>query len=317
MEANNNQEDEEIASVGVGYPHAPPQGSVLPPHDFQRKMKDVERMYPSDGGCRHGMFTQPVFAWRNFPNSLHFAHANNPSVAAQTVVKAIHDNLLGYQYGKKEGTYGAGGGAVHVMYLGRPCSDDGDSSFPRIHELLDLLHLSPPYQPSNMQWMTTVDPLHQQLFPKRRNDSEYDENDSVLSLDAFCDLLTNRSTTIDTRTIVTDIPPHVTLNYPCLAAGRIMFLLPRFAALHDGDCLAEPVLCPTALAFQNRSNHNEYWSQFQARPEVNVGVFLEESTTTDGPAKEAGDIYESPVFALFQLNVTGEILGLVQWDYRD
>ena len=44
------------------------------------------------------------------------------------------------------------------------------------------------------------------------------------------------------------------------------------------------------------------------------GVIAEE---TAGEAWEAGDMYMSPCFALFQLSATGEVLGLVNWDYRD
>ena len=146
-------------------------------------------------------------------------------------------------------------------------------------------------------------------------EDELDENDSTLSLDAVLECLTSQ---LQTRQILSSIPPHVAQNYPSMASGRLLFLLPRFESIHDGECLDEPVLCPMAVAFQqyqqqrNPAEPEIYWYQFQQREPDQV--ILQQSTA---PAKEAGDIPEAPVFAIFQLDGTGELLALAQWDYRD
>lgn len=253
-----------------------------------------------------GMFAQPLFNWAEFPCSLHFEDAS-PTPQAKAALEVLHRDLLGMEFGRKEGWHGASGGGVHLLYLGRK------DSFPNIEQLLGMLRLSDGYKPPALRWMTTTDPVHQHMFAKKKQamEEEGDEIPTALSMDAFVNLLSNQ---VATRRIIPQVPAHVTANYPCLEEGRTLCLLPRFATLHDGDCLGRPTFCPTAVAFENRADKSQVWYQFQERPEVNIGVFVEES---QGEAKEAGDVIESPDLWLFQLATTGEIMALIQWDYRD
>lgn len=271
-------------------------------------MATIDEEIAENGGqsSSFGMFAQPLFTWAEFPCSLHFEDAS-PTPEAKAALKVLHRDLLGMDFGQKQGIYGASGGGVHLLYLGR------EDSFPNIEQLLEMLRLSDGYKPPALKWMTTTDPVHQHMFPKTKESAEEEEDESptVLSMDAFVNLLSNQ---VATRRIIPQVPAHVTANYPCLEGGRILCLLPRFAGLHDGDCLAPPTFCPTAVAFENRSDRSQVWYQFQERPEVNVDVFVEES---QGVAKQAGDVIESPDLWLFQLATTGEIMALVQWDYRD
>uniref|UniRef100_A0A7S2U7T8 Uncharacterized protein n=1 Tax=Attheya septentrionalis TaxID=420275 RepID=A0A7S2U7T8_9STRA len=321
-----------------------PSGSIAPPDEFQQKMSLL--------GNRNGMFAESVFTWDDLPCSLHFSDAD-PSDSATAAMKVLHDQYLTATFGAKQGMYGAGGGGVHVLYLGSPpltTEDDneekeGDSP-PDITTLLQMMRLAEEYAPPKMQWMTTVDPLHQQLFPKSPSEIDEDE-ESVVSFEPFVNLLQGE---IPTRNIGSvPYPPHVLVNWPFLSHPtndnasndddegrlkvfpRVLFLLPRFAQLHDGNCRRSN--CPVATAFaeyertfSETNNTDEtttatrmYWYQYQNSPEahhvhMNEGVMVQES---EGIAKEAGDIMESPVVCLFQLESTGEVLGLVQWDYRD
>ena len=38
---------------------------------------------------------------------------------------------------------------------------------------------------------------------------------------------------------------------------------------------------------------------------------------TGGEALERGDIFEAPCHAVFQLQSTGEVMSIVNWDFRD
>lgn len=340
---------ESAVSMIIEYPIAPI-GSCLPPKEFIDKMRLIDKFdsYQESQeedeiqeeflANRFGMFDQPLFTYDNLPCSLHFDHSKLqgvPSGQAKDAMGLLHTNLLGKTFGAKVGNYGGSGGGVHILYLGLPFEASGEicDSFPGIDTLLTMLHLSDIYKPEAMQWMTTTDPIHQDLFSKYRDETLVDakngDNPSVLSLDDVVNLLVPSPlahvTTIPTTRIVSSeqIPPHVTANYPSLEHGRVLFLLPRFAHLHDGDCLRKPTLCPTALAFYERSraHQHESWTHFQNRPEHNHGVFLETTAASsegknESLAKEACDIFESPVLCLFQLEETWEILALVQWDYR-
>lgn len=338
------------ATSNSTYPSAPV-GSRAPPDEFISKMASID--HPDEQQSSNtadeqqqqfGMFDRPLFSYSDLPCSLHFYDTSNnslPSSKARDAMKILHTHLLGNTFGAKQGKYGAGGGGIHILYLGLP-TPAAPTNFPDIDALLKMLHLSDTYQPQSMQWMTTTDPIHQTLFPKYRDggDEDDDNDETTLSLDDLMELLVPNNVTdasaatIPTRPILATVPSHVITNYPLLRHGRILFLIPRFASLHDGDCLyryekgdIEPTtpLCPTAVAFTNRrtavnndddDDGEEYWYQFQHRPEHNVHVYLEQ-TTAAGPAKEAGDIDQAPVICLFQLESTGELMALVQWDYRD
>lgn len=256
---------------------------------------------PSEFG---GMFSSKVTACDGLPCSLYFAdEMTGIPDSARNVLKIIHEELLGNSLGQKIGCYGAGDGPIHIMYLG-PSS----LSVPlNLSSLLDMLHLSQEYRSYN--WMTTVDPMHQQMFAKVCAGYE-DAVPTLLSLDAVMEVV---STKIPTRSLVPNLPPHVVSNYPCLEEGKLLFLLPRFENMHDGECLANSQCCPVAAAFQRTAN-GEYWYQFQGRTGANASIILE--TTQDGRTMNSGDIQESPVLAIFQ-TVAGDVFALAQWDYRD
>jgi hypothetical protein len=155
------------------YPH-PPSGSVLPPQQFLAKMKSIndflnDQVSEGQGAAtltnRFGMFEQPLFSYDNLPCSLHFEHSSwrdVPTDQAKEAMTLLHVNLLGMTFGAKEGFYGAGGGGVHILYLGVTFDllDATCDSFPGIDTLLKMLHLSDMYKPEAMQWMTTSDPIH-------------------------------------------------------------------------------------------------------------------------------------------------------------
>lgn len=335
---HNNNEQDAAAAPPPSNPD-PPDGSTNPPGEVQQVTRDESSaMNPETFG---GMFAQPVFPYHsndNLPCSLHFANANAPSSDAMAAMKTIHDELLGNKVGLKFGVHGACDGPIYVIYLDGRSDNDG-ASFPGIDGLIDLLQLSTPFSPQQMRWFTTMCPIHQDLFYKRKDIQEEDEEegngmgDSTLKLDDVMEVL---STKIDTRRLFPahEIPELIPQNYACMSKGKVLFLQPRFASLHDGNCMDEPFLCPAMVAFeqykeerqqrQAGGNNNDdseddpelYWYQFQHRPEANEGVILEE-TTVSGPAKEPGDIAWSPALCLFQLEATGEILALAQWDYRD
>jgi len=187
-----------------------------------------------------GMFDRPLFAYGDFPSSLHFASHSissdgavaGPSSHALNALSILHASFLGRTFGTKQGCYGAGGGGVHAMYLGRP-PEDASSAFPEVAVLLDMLHLSEPYRTESMRWMTTADPVHQHLFPRYRDDEMLEEYEagnedcaSVPSLEALAGVLVD---SIPTRRIVAPdrIPSHVTANYPSLVHGRIRSARPR------------------------------------------------------------------------------------------
>ena len=316
-------DEEEDVLAEVSYRTRPPNGSRYPPEEFRHKMDDIREHYES---CPYGMFNQPLYTYTDLPCSLHFETSNNsmalpPSQQAIDAMQLLERDLLGNVFGKKEGCYGGGGGGIHILYIGR--YNDTSTNILSIYNLLDMLHLSEMYQPQTMQWMLTTDPLHQQLFPKRNGDPPADDHEvweSIASLTTFVDLL---ETKIPTKRILTEetVPSHVIRNYPCLSTGKVLFLLPKFASIHDGDCLSSPTFCPAATAFQNRQNRTESWSQYlrQHHSEINQDVILEDTTARypNGVAMEAGDIYQSPVLCIFQLEATNELLALVQWDYRD
>ena len=83
-----------------------------------------------------------------------------------------------------------------------------------------------------------------------------------------------------------------------------------------GDANNMP-LCPVAADFVQRENPDEHFWQFEQRhhPRIHRDVIFQETTT--GIAMEPGDVDELPVYAIFQLAETRELLALVQWDYRD
>eukprot|EP00978_Attheya_sp_CCMP212_P038964 scaffold198285_cov46-Attheya_sp.AAC.3 len=336
-----------------------PSGSIAPPDEFQQKMS---RLLGNDNPTNNGMFAESVFTWDDLPCSLHFSDAD-PSDSARAAMKVLHDQYLTATFGAKQGMYGAGGGGVHVLYLGSPPpsstednnnEEEDEDAPPDITTLLQMMRLAQEYAPPKMQWMTTVDPLHQQLFPKSPSEIDNDdEESSVVSFEPFVNLLQGEMAMIPTRNMGSvPYPPHVLVNWPFLSHPptsinnesddeegrlevfpRVLFLLPRFAQLHDGNCRRSN--CPVATRFaeyertlsETNNTNNEtttttrmYWYQYQNSPEahhvhhMNEGVLVQES---EGIAKEVGDIMESPVVCLFQLESTGEVLALVQWDYRD
>jgi hypothetical protein len=274
--------------------------SIAPPDEFQQKMSLLGNNNPNS----NGMFAESVFTWEDLPCSLHFSAAD-PSDSARAAMKVLHDHYLTATFGAKQGMYGAGGGGVHVLYLGSPPpnedNEEEDDAPPDITTLLQMMRLAEEYAPPKMQWMTTVDPLHQQLFPESPSeidDEDEDKESSVVSFEPFINLLQGERAMIPTRNIFSvPYPPHILVNWPFLSHHphndnesndeegrlkvfpRVLFLLPRFAELN-----------------------------------TNEGVMVQES---EGIAKEAGDIMESPVVCLFQLESTGEVLALAQWDYRD
>jgi len=302
--------------------------AMLPPPEFRRKMKWVAKSMkieaPDAADNPHTQFTEAVYLTdEKMPSSLGFLDARDRmSEEAQSAMKVLHEQLLGDTFGKYEGEYGAGGGGIHAFYLGR----GGGEGFPSISELLSMLRLADQFKPPAMAWRTTLDPMFQVLFGRTPESAagQYTEDGKGL-MQRFYELLDGKSG-IQAR--VHDkfkVPPRVTQEFIFLTEARVLFLMPKYN-LHDGTCTDSD---PAKIAFDeiqkkeeadNKPDENRtYWCDFlrsDALHEIDLqhGVSAEEA---EGKAQKAGDIYECPCFALFQLEKTGEVLGLAQWDYRD
>lgn len=109
------------------------------------------------------------------------------------------------------------------------------------------------------------------------------------------------------------IPARVSAAFPFLTSPRILFLQPRFESLHDGTCHGH--FPEKAGSEGDQPPQQKLCPLTETVGCVQDGVIAEETET--GEVREDGDVNECPVYALFQLRETGEILGLVQWDYRD
>lgn len=337
LQVEDEGEEEEVDTSTPAYPRPTLPETTMPPQELLHKIEQTNIYLKGNSGLsplsvRFGMFQEPVYALRGLPSSLVF-RGGQPTAEAIEAIRLVHRHFLGEaRFGLKEGCYGAGGGGIHVIYLdGRHLEDR-----PQIEDLVALTHPSQAYRSSHMKWMTTYDPLHQHMFPKKR--AEYlrdwhgdDDYGSVLPLDDVSRALL-LSDALDTVPFGTP-PNYILRNYPSLEHGKCLFLLPRFSYIHDGECLHRTdgnqadnsssndsdhseLLCPMAMAFERQQNlpNALYWSDFQNihRPDETIC-----QETAGGTAMEAGDVNEAPTFAMFRLRSTKEILALVQWDYRD
>jgi hypothetical protein len=177
--------------------------------------------------------------------------------------------------GTRQGFYGAGGGAIHLLYCGKV---DGD--LPGLDSIVaDLLHIKPSFHPP-FAWMSTVDPCHQQMFP--RTAREVDENG-----DDFLKLVYTALDQANVRTLPYELPATCQQEFPYISKARILFVEPLYDMFHDGGC---PQGCPR-----------------------NDEVLVE---SIGGDPGCAGDIPNSPAFAMFQL-ISGEVMAFCNWDYRD
>jgi len=254
---------------------------VEPPAEFRRK---VESCAQFAAGAR-------VLSWARFPCSLHFEGAA-PSEAALDALATL-SAVLG-PFGREQGHYGAGGGGMHVLYLGRPDgyrTPGATEGFPPLAELVAMLRLAEGMAPPSTAWMSTLDPLHQQLFCHEPGGREPDA--AAAGPPLFERLYNVISAELHTRAVVDaadgTLPPRITRRFPWLRQPRLLFVLPRFSQLHGGGCgRAE---CP-----------------------LDDSVLDE---ATGGKARERGDIFEAPCHALFQLESTGEVMSIVNWDFRD
>ena len=132
---------------------------VPPPAEFREKCESCPQ------------FSVDVMSWQEYPCSLYFDSSPPPSEAARDALHRISE-LLGPR-GQEKGCYGAGGGSMHVMYLGCPAPPEGGNAdnfkdrptgFPPLLTLLDMLHLNDAFSPPSTKWMATLDPLHQVLM---------------------------------------------------------------------------------------------------------------------------------------------------------
>jgi hypothetical protein len=275
--------------------------SVGPPFDFRQTIK------------RYPQFSEKIFSWTRFPCSLHFADAAPSNQAVQALEQL--SELLG-PLGKYEGSYGAGGGPIHILYLGAtPSYNEGNiAEMASLPTMLEMLRLAPHFRPPATQWMTTLDPLHQTLFPKTMADTiefcmiscytEEDHRNGVADdryerrcretpqlFERFYRLVSSQenafpATRIYLHAVIND---RISKEFAFVKEARIVFVQPRFDHIHDGDCRA--VNCP-----------------------LDDALVIAEST--EGVAHASGDIYQSPVYAMIQLQETGELMVLAQWDYR-
>jgi len=213
--------------------------------------------------------------WERFPCSLYFAGAT-PSSICLTALEKI-SNLLG-PFGEQQGEYGAGGGGVHIMYFGIPPS--GEEIFPRLEELVQMMHLADSMGPPVTQWMATLDPRHQMIFTHEPDDYSTTGNNEDSEPPLLQRLYALITSEIHTRPYTTEnaIDAQVVRDFPFLTEARLLFVLPRF----------------------NR---------------ISGGTILE--STAAGERRDAGEIFECPCHAVFQLEDTGEVLSLVNFDYRD
>eukprot|EP01013_Petalomonas_cantuscygni_P004030 TRINITY_DN14318_c0_g1_i1.p1 TRINITY_DN14318_c0_g1~~TRINITY_DN14318_c0_g1_i1.p1 ORF type:complete len:245 (+),score=20.72 TRINITY_DN14318_c0_g1_i1:147-881(+) len=177
----------------------------------------------------------------------------------------------------KDGHYGAGGGRIHIVEMG--VSGNPLDTF-SVSDLLDKLHVSQPMRPDKVTWVATADPCHQQMFERSSLQQE--------GADIFGQVM---ATLADggSRPLAIQLSPITRREHPCLAHGppRLLFLMPWVKYwFHDGGC---PDGCPrdTSAIFDSM-----------------------------GPAMASADYPNTPCFAVFQMQATGELFALVFWDYH-
>jgi hypothetical protein len=248
----------------------------------------------------HFQFVEPVCTWSRYPCSLHFRDAH-PSDDAIAVLDALSD-MLG-PLGTPEGYYGASGGPIYITYLGVPPpnnNDTGDDGFCSIDTMVQMIRPHAEFVPPATQWMTVVDPMHQWLFPKTTDDMLADEGRTggTALFQQFYELVSSANSPIPATRIYqkgSPLAPRITKNFTFMksaasatATAHLVFLLPRFDQIHDGDCNAD---CPK-----------------------DDSVICEQ---TEGETHEAGDVNLAACYAMFQLQTTGELMALCNYDYRD
>ena len=252
------------------------------PGELQSKMESCPQFRPD----------ATVQTWKRFPCSLHFPGVPRPSPAAVVALERL-SAVLG-PFGQQQGEYGAGGGGVHIMYLGVPPS--GAEFFPPLEELVQMMRLADSIGPhaGTTRWMSTLDPLHQHLFT--HDSGEYaaaaaaagGEDAAVLPLLQRLYALTS---SLCTRPYSTEVMhERIVGDFPFMTETRLLFVLPRFARIHGEKCRGGRCPCDDSV--------------------------IAESTAA-GDARDAGVIFECPCHAVFQLQGTGEVPSLVNFDNRD
>eukprot|EP00164_Ancoracysta_twista_P019659 GFYU01034696.1.p1 GENE.GFYU01034696.1~~GFYU01034696.1.p1 ORF type:complete len:246 (+),score=30.67 GFYU01034696.1:35-772(+) len=176
-----------------------------------------------------------------------------------------------------EGYYGAGGGQVHTLYVG--IVEGHATSFPPLQALLQGSRVE-----KNLPWGARVDPCHQHLFPRLKSETDSDDGKKLEQIDALL------SSSGSVRTLPFQYPSYVSREHPYLAEHPpcLLYVEPNFSMMHDGGC---PEGC-----------------------EKSDSILVER--LGDGTVDD-GDVSEAPCFAYFQIEGTGEIVALCNWDYRD
>jgi hypothetical protein len=263
------------------------QGQLLhfqdPPNEYSNKENLMRPQYCSgDINNESGsLFQKTVKSFVQFPCSLVFeTTATHPVSQAAINCMDTMSTLLG-PIRSREGFYGAGGGPVHLFYLGKfdpPINSPGDI-FPDLVTLLDdVMHITPIMLPP-FSWVSSVDVCHQHLFPRTANEVNQARDDFLRlvyeALDAAGNVLQ----------MPFAIPDITTEQFPFLVKPYLLFVQPYFRMFHSGNC---PPGCPKDISMT---------------AEI-VGATI--------PDDEA--LSESPTFAFWRLE-SGEIMALCYWDY--
>lgn len=245
---------------------------VDPPAEFMEKMAAWEE--------DEGMFAEDAGSFKEYPLCLHFLKEvtpSEPSEKAREFLSKITAIIAGL-----EGYYGAGGGAVYVIYLGVQ-EEDALSGIGKGVDAISLLKLAE--EAAEHTWAFHVDPTHQATFSRHQEDTKSSEK--LLAVDElardFC------------RELQWPVHPHVKTEYPYFDSKAPVLLFARILVnmVHDGDC---PSDCPK---------------------DNSVFAAIVNDIPKGEEYADPGDITESPSFTLMQLDGTNEVIGLVNWDYLD
>ena len=298
--------------------------SQAAPDAFLRKAKSMlpfESVHTSSS-----MFVSHMLSFSRFPCSLVLADVADLPVSLEAIDCMEKISTLLGPLGEKEGFYGAGGGPLHLLYLGKfiqhraeaATADGTTSSFPPLASLLkEVMQVSPPLLPDQFPWVASVDAGHQWLFP--RTSAEVDGREDLLkviyeTLD-ICATSTSGSTSQKSSSAAGDcirvnafpytVPSHCLQQFPYMSSSEgtgLLFVQPFFSDYHSGNC---PVACP---------RDNSMCVERVGPTATGGGEEGEECSAQDLPL--SGSISESPAFAFWQLS-TGEIMAICNWDYRD
>ena len=221
------------------------------------------------------LFAEPMesLVALELPEVVGFKKADPPSDPAIKTLKELSALISG-----QEGYYGAGGGAISLLHLGKY---EGSSYL--LSEILPLFRLKKALMPPSISWGASVDPGHQYLFPRSHKNIDEKYTIRLKKIVALLDAA-------GAKHFGYTVPSHSVADFDYYAKSPVLLFLqmsPR--SIHSGDCPSE---CP-------RDPSTFY--------DVNPA---------DCPCTDSWKYLESePSCAVFHL-ASGELVSLINWDYH-